>query len=338
MREFRAAFKREREAARDALAREQAAVQQLSRQINVDRESTKAAGEEVRVAREELSAYRRVLAAAVANEKRSQGDVETARTELRRVEGELHEAIAARGVATGRSEELAAALTRAEQALADARSEHDRALASAVEHAQAVHRELRSEHERTLARTEERAARELQELRQAHVHAEEDHRRSMAEADERQQALREELQCALLAATEEGRQQLAEAERRAQERREELRNQLRESEHERGVAFGRVAELLTRIPKDLSASARAAMVRAQVCLGVGVLMLSLWLGLLPVLAIALFSRERAGHLSAATGLSTPGMVVLELVLLCLSLGIGSWGLRELRRGEREAEG
>lgn len=123
------------EGLRKQLADEQRANRRLQARLEEESQiARKALGETVR-ARTEREEYRRVLAAAIANEKRALELVESSRNLAERVDAELRATLVERGAAEGRRAELEAHMNAVqnehEVALRDA---HDRAWALSEQH------------------------------------------------------------------------------------------------------------------------------------------------------------------------------------------------------------
>lgn len=134
------------------LAGEREASRALQRQLAAEVQVARRAAEEVLRARAEREEYRRVLAAAIANEKRALAESDGSRRELASAAETVRDAEHARGVAEGRSREL-------ELQLAAAREEHRRELAAAEERTRTAVEQSRREmdeltYQRGLARGE----------------------------------------------------------------------------------------------------------------------------------------------------------------------------------------
>jgi hypothetical protein len=232
------------------LAKERETSRSLQRQLASESELGRKAVEEAVRARTEREEYRRVLAAAIANEKQSLSVAARLQEVADTLENQLRGAEHARGHAEGRAGEL------------------DREL----EAAEASHRESVSESEqRTWTQTEE-------------------HQRA-----------------------------------------------LQRSEYERGVALGRVRELLPRIPDEVPATARVAAVRARVTLGVAGFSLLLALMFTPDLLRVLFTPGGETLLGVVVGMGAWSQLVLVLGLMTLALGLAALGIRQLRAGERAVQ-
>ena len=132
------------------LARERETARRLQQELTAQVELARKALEDGVSARAEREEYRRVLAAAVANEKRAGEELEALRAELEGVQVAYREALRAQGEAQGRTREL-------EHLLERERSSHERALNQTREQLQASldarDRELRRlEEEQGIAR------------------------------------------------------------------------------------------------------------------------------------------------------------------------------------------
>lgn len=88
------------------LAQERETARQLQRDLTREGETARKAAEELLTARAETEGFRRVLAASVANEKRSEEETSRIRSEVERHEELLLAAERARGEADGRAQEL----------------------------------------------------------------------------------------------------------------------------------------------------------------------------------------------------------------------------------------
>lgn len=229
------------------LAQERASANSLRGQLASETELGRKAVEEAVKARKEREEYRRVLAAAIANEKQSLGAAARLQSTAETLEDQLRDAAHTRGHAEGRAGEL------------------DRELSAA----DASHRES-----------------------------------------------------------------VAESEQRSWTQTEEHQRVLQRSEYERGVAQGRVRELLPRIPDEVPATARVAAVRARVTLGVAVFCLLLALMFTPDLLRVLFTPGGETLLGVVVGMGAWSQLVLVLSLMVLALGLGTLGMRQLRTGER----
>jgi len=131
------------------LAQERETSRRLSKELVKEVEVARRAVEQTLGARQEREEYRRVLAAAVANEKRAEGEACAAREEAERAEEALRAAEHARGEAEGRSLELGRQL---EAVGAEHQRDVDRVNDRAWADAEAKSRELqRVQHERSLA-------------------------------------------------------------------------------------------------------------------------------------------------------------------------------------------
>lgn len=229
------------------LTQERAISRDLRRQLASESELGRKAVEEAVKARKEREEYRRVLAAAIANEKQSLGAAAGLRETSAVLEDRLRDAAHSRGHAEGRAGEL------------------DRELGAAVT----------------------------------------SHRDSLLEAQQRERAQTLEHQ-------------------RALER----------AEYERGVAQGRVRELLPRIPEEVPATARVAAVRARVTLAVAGFSLVLALMFLPDLLRVLLTPGAETLLGMVVGMGAWAHLVLVLGLSVLALSLAALGIRQLRAGER----
>jgi len=229
------------------LSKERESAQSLRRQLASETELGRKAVEEAVKARKEREEYRRVLAAAIANEKQSLGAAARLQDAADSLEDQLRTASHARGHAEGRAGEL------------------DRELSAA----DVTHRES-----------------------------------------------------------------LAESEQRTWTQTEEHQRALQRSEYERGMAQGRVRELLPRIPEEVPATARVAAVRARVTLGVAVFSLVLALMFTPDLLRVLFTPGGETLLGVVAGMGVWSQLVLVLGLMVLALGLGTLGIRQLRAGEQ----
>ncbi|MEE8467713.1 MAG: hypothetical protein V3T22_04625 [Planctomycetota bacterium] len=229
------------------LTKERAISRDLRRQLASESELGRKAVEEAVKARKEREEYRRVLAAAIANEKQSLGAAAGLRETAAVLEDQLRDAAHSRGHAEGRAGEL------------------DRELGAEVT----------------------------------------SHRDSLLEAQQRERAQTLEQQ-------------------RALER----------AEYERGVAQGRVRELLPRIPEEVPATARVAAVRARVTLAVAGFSLVLALMFLPDLLRVLLTPGAETLLGVVVGMGAWAHLVLVLGLSVLALSLAALGIRQLRAGER----
>ena len=229
------------------LTQERAISRDLRRQLASESELGRKAVEEAVKARKEREEYRRVLAAAIANEKQSLGAAAGLRETAAVLEDRLRDAAHSRGHAEGRAGEL------------------DRELGAAVT----------------------------------------GHRDSLLEAQQRERAQTLEHQ-------------------RALER----------AEYERGVAQGRVRELLPRIPEEVPATARVAAVRARVTLAVAGFSLVLALMFLPDLLRVLLTPGAETLLGMVVGMGAWAHLVLVLGLSVLALSLAALGIRQLRAGEQ----
>ncbi len=229
------------------LTKERAISRDLRRQLASESELGRKAVEEAVKARKEREEYRRVLAAAIANEKQSLGAAAGLRETAAVLEDQLRDAAHSRGHAEGRAGEL------------------DRELGAEVT----------------------------------------SHRDSLLEAQQRERAQTLEQQ-------------------RALER----------AEYERGVAQGRVRELLPRIPEEVPATARVAAVRARVTLAVAGFSLVLALMFLPDLLRVLLTPGAETLLGVVVGMGAWAHLVLVLGLSVLALSLAALGIRQLRTGER----
>jgi hypothetical protein len=97
-------------ALKNDLAQERATSRRLHQELTEEVAVARKAAEQTLLARGEREQYRRVLAAAVANEQRAGADVAQARADLERLELNLRETERARGEAEGRARELATQL------------------------------------------------------------------------------------------------------------------------------------------------------------------------------------------------------------------------------------
>lgn len=230
-------------ALRRELAGERETARRLQTELAREAEFARKAAEQTLEARAQREEYRRVLAAAVANERRADTDHARIREELERIAQDVREAEHARGEAEGRAVEL----------------------------------------ERTLQAEREGRRHELQEA----------HDRAWADAEAR------------------GRE-------------------LQRLQHERGVALGQVRELLGRVPAHAPPSARLAAARARLSLAAAAFCLVLFLVFLVPFLLVVFAGSETTWPAMATGLSPWGLFALELALLVGALGLGSFGLRDLR--------
>jgi hypothetical protein len=232
------------------LAKERESSQSLRRQLGSESELGRKAVEEAVKARKEREEYRRVLAAAIANEKQSLGAAARLQEAAEVLENQLRDASHARGHAEGRAGEL------------------DRELGAAdVSH----------------------------------------------------------------------RESLADLEQRSWTQTEEHQRTLQRSEYERGVAQGRVRELLPRIPEEVPATARVAAVRARFTLGVAVFSLMLALMFTPDLLRVLFTPGGETLLGVAVGMGAWSQLALVLGLMMAALGLATLGMRQLRTGDRAVQ-
>lgn len=236
------------EGLRAQLLAERKGARDLQRRLDEEVRIAHRAMEETLKARNEREEYRRVLAAAVANEKQAVHQVEATRDAFTALEARLADALVERGEATGRSQELEDRLTQVA----------------------------------------------------------EEHGVAMQDAEQKAWALSD----------QHGRE-------------------MRRAAYERGLALGQVRELLERATPVMPASARAARVRGAVNLGfAGVAALAAVVVLIGI-ALGIPSPERAAQLGALTGMTPWQLIGLEVALLAVALGLGTWGIREWRVAERE---
>tara|TARA_R110002072_G_scaffold166989_7_gene320459 strand:- start:2138 stop:2968 length:831 start_codon:yes stop_codon:yes gene_type:complete len=238
------------EGLRAQLLAERKSAKDLQRRLDEEVRIAHRAMEETLKARNEREEYRRVLAAAVTNEKQAVHQVAATRDAFAALEARLHSALVERGEATGRSQEL-------EDRLGIVADEHQEALRHADE-------------------------------------------RSWSMSDEH------------------GRE-------------------MRRAVYERGLALGQVRELLERVAPITTPSARAARMRGAVNLGIASVAAIAALIVLVGLGLALPSPERALQLGALTGMTPWQMIGLEIALITVTLGLGTWGIREWRVAEREQQ-
>lgn len=231
------------------LSKEREASRSLRRQLASESDLSRKAVEEAVKARTEREEYRRVLAAAIANEKQSLGTAARLQETADVLEEQLRDAAHARGHAEGRAGEL------------------DR------------------------------------ELDATHVKHQES---------------------------------LAEAEKRSWTQSEQHQRSLQRSEYERGMAQGRVRELLPRIPDEVPASARVAAIRARVTLGVAGFSLMLALMFTPDLLRVLFTPGGETLLGVVVGMGAWAQLALVLGLMTLAVSLAALGIGQLRAGERVA--
>ena len=106
---------------------------------------------------------------------------------------------------------------------------------------------------------------------------------------------------------------------------------------ERAQALGRLRELEPLVPVPVPESLRAARQRARFNLAAGLVAALLAVVVLPGAIVSVFQNEGALHMGAITGMTPGQLVLLEAALVAVALGLGSWGLHELRLVEREAD-
>ena len=238
------------DAARRRLALAERRARELEQRVDQEVRLAQRALEETLTARQERDEYRRVLAAALANEKQ--------------------------------------ALARASEATA----------------------EVTALRERMEQLTEARAA--------AQAHAE--------EAEARSGRLRED-----------GELAVRRAEERAWALSDEHGRAMQKVVSERAQALGRLRELEPLVPIPVPESLRAARHRARFNLAAGLVCALLAVVVLPGVIVSVFQNEGALHMGAITGMTPGQLVLLEAALVAAALGMGSWGLHELRLVEREAD-
>jgi hypothetical protein len=236
------------EGLRAQLLAERKSAKDLQRRLDEEVRIAHRAMEETLKARNEREEYRRVLAAAVTNEKQAVHQVAATREAISDLETRLHSALFERGEAAGRSQELEERLT----GVAD-------------------------DHEAAIRRSEDRSW-------------------SMSDQHGRD---------------------------------------MRRVVYERGLALGQVRELLKRTATAVSPSARAAHLRGAVNLGIAGLAGVLALIVLVGLGLSLPSPERALQMGALTGMTPWQLIGLEVSLVAVAIGLGTWGIREWRVAERE---
>ena len=230
------------DAARRRLALAERRVRELEQRVDQEVRLAQRALEETLKARQERDEYRRVLAAALANEKQALSRAEAAGTEVGSLRARLEDLTELRAAAQAHAEE------------AEARSERQR----------------------------------------------EDAELAVRRAEERAWALSE--------------------------------------EHGRAMqALGRLRELEPLVPVPVPESLRAARQRARFNLAAGLVAALLAVVVLPGAIVSVFQNEGALHMGAITGMTPGQLVLLEAALVAVALGLGSWGLHELRLVEREAD-
>jgi hypothetical protein len=238
------------DAARRRLALAERRVRELEQRVDQEVRLAQRALEETLKARQERDEYRRVLAAALANEKQALTRAEAAGTEVVSLRARLEDLTESRAAAQAHAEE------------AEARSERQR----------------------------------------------EDAELAVRRAEERAWALSE----------EHGRA-------------------MQKVVAERAQALGRLRELEPLVPVPVPESLRAARQRARFNLAAGLVAALLAVVVLPGAIVSVFQNEGALHMGAITGMTPGQLVLLEAALVAVALGLGSWGLHELRLVEREAD-